>query len=134
MQETLDQLLQGFLRRPNGPVGCACLCAQKGLPLYEGCFGYADKEILRPITPDTPCRIMSMTKVIVCAAAMMLFERGQFLMDDPIARYFPEYAHQRRMERPNELSATVPVEHPMTVANAFTMTCGLPYDISGHAL
>lgn len=38
----MDALLQSFVE--NGPAGCGCAIARKGEILYEGYFGYANKE------------------------------------------------------------------------------------------
>ncbi len=51
----------------------------------------ADVAAGRPIDENSVYRLFSMTKVIICTAAMMLFERGRFLLDDPLHEYFPEY-------------------------------------------
>ena len=45
-----------------------------------------------PMAPDSIFRIYSMTKPIVSVAAMMLWEEGRFLLNDPIAKYLPEFA------------------------------------------
>ncbi len=73
-------------------------------------------------------RLYSMTKVIVCAAAMILFERGKFLLSDPLYEYFPEYKDIRRIQsNPNGNMSIVPVKNPMLVRNTFSMSVGLPY-------
>ncbi|MDR1736778.1 MAG: beta-lactamase family protein [Oscillospiraceae bacterium] len=104
----LNELLQGFTKG-IGPAGCACAFAKDGNTLYEGYFGKADLALGRPIDGRSVYRIFSMTKIIVCAAAMMLFERGKFLLSDPIYEYFPEYKHHGSM----------------LVKHAFTMAVGL---------
>ena len=73
----LSQLLE-FITH-NGPSGCACGVAKDGKIIYEGYAGLADIESSKPITEDTVYRLWSMTKVIICTAALMLFERGKYL-------------------------------------------------------
>ena len=85
----LDDFLKEHVK--NGPAGCGCAVVQNDELLYEGYYGYADLEKKKIITPDTVYRQFSTTKVIICTAAMMLFERGRFLMDDPLYEYFPEW-------------------------------------------
>jgi CubicO group peptidase (beta-lactamase class C family) len=52
----------------------------------------ADRENGRPMQRDTLVRIYSMTKPITGVALMSLYEDGLFALDDPLARYLPEYA------------------------------------------
>jgi CubicO group peptidase (beta-lactamase class C family) len=72
-----------------------------------------------------------MTKVIICAAAMMLFERGKFLLNDPLYEYFPEYKHINKVQTDagGEIKI-VPANNHMTVKQAFTMSVGLPYPMN----
>ena len=45
-----------------------------------------------PWQADTLFRIASMTKPITSVAIMMLVEAGEVQLDDPVAKYLPEYA------------------------------------------
>ncbi|MFT5572962.1 MAG: CubicO group peptidase (beta-lactamase class C family) [Cryomorphaceae bacterium] len=44
-----------------------------------------------PIADDTIYRIYSMTKPITGVALMALYEEGKFSLDDPVAKYIPEF-------------------------------------------
>lgn len=124
--EDLSALLEQFVK--NGPAGCGCAVAKDGKTLYEGYFGYADLEDKRPVTEDTIYRLFSMTKVIACTAAMMLFERGKFLLNEPIYEYFPEYRETQVFVK--EPDGSVHIEkskNPMLIKHAFTMSVGMPY-------
>ena len=48
-----------------------------------------------PMTTDTIFRIASMTKPIASVALMMLYEEGHFLLNDPIAKFLPEFANMK---------------------------------------
>ena len=122
----LSALLESFTR--NGPPGCACAVAKDGKILYEGYFGLADIETNKPVMEDTVFRLWSMTKVIVCTAALILFERGKYLLNDPLYEYFPEYRNINKVEiGPNGNTVIKPVENPMLVKHAFSMSVGMPY-------
>lgn len=122
----LDELLKQFAGRTV--PGCACAVAQNGKILYEGYYGVADPETGRPVTADTVYRLFSMTKVIVCTAAMMQFERGKFLLNEPYSNYFPEYKNTQVAEtRPNGEVVVRPAKSPMLVRDTFNMAVGLPY-------
>ena len=80
----MDELLKGFVVPGKGPAGCGCAVAKDGEIIYEGYYGMANLEKQQPVTRDTVYRLYSMTKVIICTAAMMLQERGKFLLNDPL--------------------------------------------------
>ncbi|MDR2933264.1 MAG: beta-lactamase family protein [Oscillospiraceae bacterium] len=122
----LDALLQDFIQ--NGLPGCGCAVAKDGKVLYEGYHGFADIETARPVGPDTVYRLFSMTKVVICTAAMMLYERGKFLLSDPLYAYIPEYRKSTvALTKPNGSVELVAAKKPMLVRDAFTMAVGLPH-------
>ncbi|WP_435924581.1 serine hydrolase domain-containing protein [Paenibacillus sp. DYY-L-2] len=124
--KNLDDLLADF--PGNGPAGCACAVAKNGEILYEGYHGFADIEKKTPVTPDTLFRIFSMTKVVVCTAAMMLFERGRFLLNEPLYEYIPEYRNPQVVKtKPNGDVYMEAARNPILIKHAFSMTTGLPY-------
>ena len=47
------------------------------------------------MTQDTRFRLASMTKPITTVAVLMLYEEGRLQLDDPVARYLPEFANPR---------------------------------------
>jgi len=57
-------------------------------PVFEwsGAEGLADRAGHRPLTPDTPFRIASVTKTFTAAAILRLVEEGKLGLEDPIAR------------------------------------------------
>ncbi len=127
--EDLSMLLEQFIK--NGLPGCGCAVAKDGKTLYEGYFGYADLEEKRPVTQDTVYRLFSMTKVVICTAAMMLFERGKFLLDEPVYEYFPEYRDtQVFVTDPGGDIHTKKAENPILIKHAFNMSIGMPYPFS----
>ncbi len=122
----LDSLLDSFVK--NGPAGCGCALAKNGRTIYENYFGYADLETKKPMTEENIFRLWSMTKVIVCTAALILFERGKYLLDDPIYEFFPEYRYMSRVRvNSHGVVDILPVQNPMLVKHAFSMAVGMPY-------
>jgi len=124
--DDLSRLLEQFVK--NGPAGCGCAVAKNGKILYEGHFGYADLEEKRPVTESTVFRLFSMTKVVICTAALMLFERGKFLLNEPLYEYFPEYKDTHVViTKPNGNVEIRKAKNPMLIKHAFMMAVGLPY-------
>ena len=124
--ENLSHLIEDFAM--TGPSGCACALGKNGNVVHECYAGYADIGTNRPITPETVYRLISMTKVIVCAAALCLFERGKYLLNDPVYEYFPEYRDVRVSKiDANGDTHIDPAINTMLIRHAFTMGVGLPY-------
>lgn len=122
----LDSYLKKLVDR--GPAGCGCAVARDGEVLFENYYGWADLEKRIPVTDQSIFRQFSSTKVIVCTAAMMLFERGGFLLDDPISEYFPEWDHTMVAEKGEDgLVRLRPVKRPIQVRDCFTMAMGIGY-------
>lgn len=49
----------------------------------------------RPGVPMTPLTLVewgSATKPVTCGAALLLWQRGLFDLDDPVCQYLPEFA------------------------------------------
>ena len=69
-----------------------------------------------------------MTKPITSTAALMLFEEGRFALDDPIARWAPEFSAMRVLRSPTVRSTdTDPAERPITFEDLLTHRSGLTY-------
>ena len=55
---------------------------------------------MSPMTTDTIFNIASMTKPMTAVGALMLYEQGKLLIDDPLGKYFPKFAeHEGRGAR-----------------------------------
>ncbi|MGN7942848.1 serine hydrolase domain-containing protein [Virgibacillus sp. 6R] len=126
LHSRLTTLLQHFVE--NGLPGCACMVTKDGKTIYENYLGFADIDKELPITDETIYRIFSMTKVVTCTAALMLYERGLFLLNDPLEEYLPEFKNQRvfeKQEKGNYIER--PAANKILVKDLFTMTSGITY-------
>ncbi len=54
-------------------------------------YGMADLEEGQPVKPGTIFRIGSITKQFTAAMLLILVDRGQLSLSDPIAKYFPDF-------------------------------------------
>ena len=125
-KERLDAFLEELVK--TGPAGCGCAVARDGEVLYENYFGYADLEKGKKIDANSVYRQYSSTKVIICTAAMMLFEEGKFLLNDPISEYFPEWKNTMVAETQEDGSVIIrEAKRPIEVRDCFTMSMGLGY-------
>ncbi len=126
LKERMDALMKQFVA--EGTPGCSCSVAKCGKTVYEGSFGVRNLETGEPMTLDTLFRMYSMTKVITCTAALMLYERGRFLLDDPVSKYLPEFANLTLIQDNGFAPPTTkPAMKTMLIRHLFSMTSGIPY-------
>ena len=123
---TLSALLKKIIE--IGPTGCACMITKQGEPVFEEYCGFADREHTRPVSSDTVYRIYSMTKVITCTAALMLYERGAYLLGDPLKEYLPEFSDMQicSYDMAGTLTIRSAKDH-ILIRDLFCMTSGLTY-------
>ncbi len=72
-------------------AGVITLIARHGRIVHFDVHGKADLETGAPLRADSLFRMYSMTKPITSVALLMLYEEGRFQLDDPLARYLPEF-------------------------------------------
>ena len=70
------------------------LVRQHGEELCYLQAGMADREKGEAVRRDHIYRLYSMSKPVTAAAAMVLFERGQLDLAEPVSRYLPEFSGQ----------------------------------------
>ncbi len=109
-------------------AGCLTLVARHGQVVYMDCRGKADEASGRAMAADDIFRIYSMTKPITSVAAMSLYEDGLFQLDDPVARFLPEFDDMRLwVEGEGDAMKTEPVGDAMQIWHLMTHTSGLVY-------
>ena len=75
-----------------GRLPCASLVvARRGQVVHRSVLGARDVERGLPCQEDTVFRIYSMTKPVTSVALMMLVEEGLVALDEPVAKYIPEW-------------------------------------------
>ena len=106
----------------NQIAGAVTLVARKGKVVHFDAQGWRYKEEQRQMEKDAIFSLMSMTKPIVSAALMMLWEEGKFTLDDPISRWLPGYANKTVVDTgPGRPAAA----RPVSVRHVLTHTSGL---------
>jgi CubicO group peptidase (beta-lactamase class C family) len=87
--DTLSANIDQYMKSLPGWSG-TILVAQKGEVLISQGYGLADRENDVPNTSQTKYAIGSMTKAFTAMAIMMLQERGQLNVQDPICKYISD--------------------------------------------
>jgi len=109
-------------------AGLITMIARRGQVLHFECFGMMNIEAGKSMQPDTIFRIHSMTKPITSVAVMMLYEQGDFQLEDPVSRFIPEFKDVRVFVNATEsgLELAEP-EREVTIQDLLTHTSGLVY-------
>ncbi len=119
-------------------AGASALIARHGKIAYQETWGMADTEAGSPMRMDTIHRIYSMSKPITGVALMMLYEEGKFQLNDPIAKFMPEFAKMNLgVEEKDPTTGamtfkTVPTKRMITVRDLLRHTAGLTYGVFGE--
>jgi CubicO group peptidase (beta-lactamase class C family) len=91
-------------------------------------FGYMDLESKRPLTEDAIYRMYSNTKLVTSIAAMMLHERGAFDLDDPVAKYLPEFGSMQVLkEDAQDVTDVEAARSDMLIRHILSHSAGLSY-------
>ena len=113
-------------------TGAVTLVARRGKVAHLVSQGVMDLDFKRAMTPAVMFRIASMTKPVIGVSIMMLVEEGRLHLNDPVARYIPQFANMRvavarsvtgGSEGPSFY--TVPAQRAITIKDLLTHTSGL---------
>lgn len=122
MMEKLVEFLDK--RMENGAKGYDVIVYQGGREIFRHYNGFADYEKKIPVRGDELYYLYSCSKPITCVAAMQLYERGLFDLDDRLCDYMPEFATmtveggaERRL-----------ANHPILIRHLFEMSAGFDYN------
>jgi CubicO group peptidase (beta-lactamase class C family) len=132
----LQRMSDAFKREiDKGTIpGATVMVARRGQIGWFEALGWQSPASSTPMAQNSIFRIFSMTKPIVSVGIMMLLEEGQFLLNDPVAKYIPEFADQKVGVESNGKLNLVPLKRPMTIQDLLRHTSGITYDHTGNSL
>ncbi len=110
--------------------GAVIAIARHGKLVAFDAYGWRDKAAGLPMTTDSIFNIASMTKPMTTIALLTLYEQGRVLMDEPLAKYFPQFANQRvagRDAQGQPTVDTVPANRAITIQDLLRHTSGIVY-------
>ena len=110
--------------------GAVTLIIKDGKIVYNKAFG--NENVLEEVKfqNDNIFRIASMTKAITSLAVMMLWEEGNFSLDDPIEKFIPEFKNHRILKKFNKKDSTytsIKANKKITIRHLLTHSSGLGY-------
>ena len=125
--ERIDEVLQEYVDE-GLLAGAAIVIVRRGGVVYDNAFGYRDREAGDRLETDDLFRIASQTKAIVSVGIMMLQERGELLISDPVSKYIPEFENTSvAVAGEDGAYEVVPADRPITIKHLLTHTSGIGY-------
>lgn len=104
-------------------AGANILVIDEGQETYYNQIGLADIATNEKIKRDTIFRLYSMTKPVTAVATMILMERGEIDLMDPVYKYIPGFENQKVAVG----GGFEKVKHDVTIKELLNMTSGLLY-------
>ena len=119
--------------------GATMTVVRHGKVAYRRAWGERDPTNSAPMTDDAIFRIYSMSKPITTVAAMMLVEEGRLGLQEPVAKYIPQFANvkvgvERNGDNGQRVLDLVDPKQPMTIQDLMRHTSGITYGFFGDSL
>ena len=99
----------------------------KNREVFTCSSGYADIEGKIPMSGDKYINIYSCTKISTVIAALQLYEKGLFSLDDPLYDFMPEFKNMTVKDKDGNIKKA---ENTITLKHLFTMTAGFNYNFN----
>jgi CubicO group peptidase (beta-lactamase class C family) len=130
--ERLKRLDEGMKSLVNEGrlAGAVTMVARHGKVVEFDATGKRELAGNSPMQKDSIFRIYSMSKPITGVAMMMLFEEGKWQLNDPVAKYIPEFANLKvfATDAAHNMT-TVEQTHPVTMRELLSHSGGFTYGI-----
>ncbi len=125
--QRISTVMQDYVDCGEFPGMCVTV-ARHGKVIFSERYGYMDIESKKKLSDDAIYRAYSMTKPITGAAAMMLFEEGKFLLDDPISKYIPAFKDAKVFVKETDNGPELEdCKKEITIRHLLTHSSGLGY-------
>jgi CubicO group peptidase (beta-lactamase class C family) len=111
-------------------AGAVTMVSRHGKVVEFDATGKRDIAANAPMQKDSIFRIYSMSKPITGVAMMMLFEEGKWQLNDPVAKYIPEFANLKVYGTDaNNNMVLKDQTHPVTMRELMSHSGGFTYGI-----
>lgn len=128
MFEKLKKFCDSFL--DYGVPGFDLAVYKDGKCILRHMNGYSDLENKVKMNGNEKYNIYSCSKPITCVAALQLYEKGLYSLDDKLSDYMPEFTDMNVKTEDGVKKA----ENPILIKHLFEMTAGFSYDTSSPYL
>ena len=125
MKENVRTHISAVIGKKELPCA-SVLVYQENQGFYREEFGFSDISKNEALTKDAMFRLASMTKPITAVATMILVDRGLLSLDDPIAKYLPEFSKLfiGKIEN-DEVVEEIEVKTVVTIKELLTHSSGI---------
>jgi CubicO group peptidase (beta-lactamase class C family) len=106
----LNQLIPGIMNTYRIP-GVAVALIENGVITWVQTYGYADREQQRQVTPETYCRMESISKPVTAWGVMRLVEQGKVQLDAPVQDYLGDWQFPRSEYAVDEVTVRQLLSH-----------------------
>ena len=107
--EKIDSVVSSWYT--NNEFNGNILIAEKGNIIFNKSYGKANEETGEMLNENSQFELASMSKQFTATAIMILKERNQLSLDDPITIYFPELVNYNKVTIKNLLNHTGGLQH-----------------------
>ena len=121
MFERTKKLCDAFVK--TGVPGIDLVVYKDGECVLRYMTGYSDVENKIPLKGNERYNIYSCSKPITCVAALQLWEKGLFSLEDKLSDYMPEFANMTVKTE----DGVKPAQNPILIKHLFTMSAGFDY-------
>ena len=131
-KKAISEFMVKAVARGDVPGVVTLIVDREGV-LYEGAAGKQDVARGVPMSASAIFRIASMTKPVTSVALMMLVEQGKLGIDDPVAKYLPQFDKRPVIAKFDPATGsyeTRTAKTPITIRHLLTNTSGLGYAFS----
>lgn len=113
-----------------GVPGFDIMVCKDGETILRHMNGYSDVENKIKMSGKEKFNIYSCSKVITCTAALQLYEKGLYSLEDKLSDYIPEFAAMNVQTEKGLKKA----ENPILIKHLFEMSSGFPYNVDAPSI
>lgn len=133
--ERYEDFLQREIEEGRLP-GAVTWIMRNGEVVHHESYGFSDLKSQTPMKEDQIFYIQSMTKLIISAALMTLYEEGHFSLSDRVSKYFPFLSDLKVATDMDQGSAgsLTDLERPIRISDLFSHTAGFSHGLGNNKL
>ncbi len=122
----IDSMLNKHIANNELP-GATVLLYKNNKIVYHKSFGYSKIEQNEKMQNDNIYGIASMTKLVTSVAALILYEKGYFCLNDKLSDYLPEFNEAKVFIEINGEKQIRKAENNILIKDLFRHTSGIRY-------
>lgn len=122
----IDTMINRYIK--TGKLsGATVLISRNNQIAYLKSFGYNNITDSIPMENDCIYGIASMTKLVTSVAALILYEKGYFRLNDKLSDYLPEFKNMKVYEDKPNGNKIKDADNPILIKDLFRHTSGIKY-------